>query len=207
MNGQDERDSIVNTIPVPLKNRLPVAVRGLATHLYWLGYDSRDFLAEAAGWLPSHGLRLVVYRLLGARIGRQTSVHRNCRLYFPPGVKIGENTVVNRSVLLDGRKGLTIGSNVSISEGCSLITLEHDLDNPNFSSQGAPVVIEDRVFLGARALVLPGVRIGEGAVAAAGAVVTAEVAPYTIVAGVPARPIGERNRNLAYTLRYRKFLG
>jgi acetyltransferase-like isoleucine patch superfamily enzyme len=54
------------------------------------------------------------------------------------------------------------------------------------------------VFIGARAIILPGVTIGEGAAVAAGAVVTADVEPYAIVAGVPARVIGSRPRNLTY---------
>jgi maltose O-acetyltransferase len=58
-----------------------------------------------------------------------------------------------------------------------------------------------------QALILPGITIGEGAVVAARAVVTHDVPPYTIVAGTPARPIGERSRDLTYTLDYRKFLG
>jgi len=110
-------------------------------------------------------------------------------------------------VLLDGRLGLAIGDNVSISEGAAFFTLEHDPNSPTFENRGAPIQIGDRVFIGARAMVLPGAAIGEGAVVAAGAVVTRDVEPYQIVAGVPARPIGQRSQDLAYTLEYRKFLG
>ena len=124
-----------------------------------------------------------------------------------PAVQIGANTVINRDVLLDGRMGLVIGDNVSVSEGVAIFTLEHDPNSPDFANRGAPVRIADRAFIGARAIILPGVTVGEGAVVAAGAVVTHDVPPYTIVGGVPARPIGERRRDLSYTLDYRKFLG
>jgi acetyltransferase-like isoleucine patch superfamily enzyme len=189
-------------------SHLPRRLRSFLGRAYWVWYDARDFLAEAVGWLPAHGLRLLLYRrLLGVSIGAQASIHRNCRFYRAAGVRIGKQSVVNRDVLLDGRTGLTVGDNVSISEGVAIFSLEHDPNSPTFDSRGGPVIIGDRVFIGARAIILPRVSVGEGAVIAAGAVVTNNVAPYTIVGGVPARHIGERRRDLAYSLDYRKFLG
>jgi len=122
-------------------------------------------------------------------------------------VQLGHNSIINRNVLLDGRMGLTIGNNVSISEGVAIFTLEHDPNCPEFTHCGAPIVIHDRAFIGARAIILPGVTLNEGSVVAAGAVVTHDVAAYTIVGGVPAKPIGERCTDLTYRLDYRKFLG
>jgi len=191
-----------------LKRLAPVWVKRTVNRLYWHGYDARDFLAEATGWLPSHRLRVLCYRhMLKMTIGRHTSIHRGCRLYLPPRVRIANNTIINRDVLLDGRMGLHIGANVSISEGAAIFTLEHDPNSPNFANRGAAVHIEDFVFVGARAIILPGVTVGRGAVVAAGAVVTHDVAPFTIVGGVPARPIGTRSRDLKYALDYKKFLG
>jgi acetyltransferase-like isoleucine patch superfamily enzyme len=77
-------------------------------------------------------------------------------------------------------------------------TAEHDPQSPTFSVTSAPVVIEDLCYVAAHAVVLPGVRIGRGAVVAAGAVVVRDVEPYTIVEGVPARVIGERTQELRY---------
>lgn len=195
-------------VPQGLRKRLPYRLRRALNWLYWLGYDFLDFVAESTGRAPFHGFRLFVYRhVLRMKIGPGSSIHRRCRFYRPTGVQLGQHTVINRDVLLDGRTGVQIGDNVSISEGVAVLTLEHDPHSPTFAERGAPVRIGDRVFIGARALVLPGVTIGEGSVVGAGAVVTRDVAPYTIVAGVPARPIGQRETDLDYTLNYRKFLG
>ena len=189
-------------------HRLPKPVKRLLNTLYWSAYDTRDYIAEAIGHVPAHSLRLALYRsLLRVRIGPGTSIHRRCRLYRPSHVIIGPNTVINRDVLLDGRMGLHIGANVSISEGAAIFTLEHDPNSPDFANRGTAVHIEDFVFVGARAIILPGVSVGRGAVVAAGAVVTNDVEPFTIVGGVPAQPIGTRSRDLEYTLDYRKFLG
>jgi acetyltransferase-like isoleucine patch superfamily enzyme len=191
-----------------VRRLIPFRLRSLLTRLYWHWYDARDFIAEAVGWLPSHGLRLLLYRrLLRISIGQRTSIHRNCRFYRASGVSIGQHSIINRDVLMDGRMGLQIGDNVSVSEGAAIITLEHDPNSPAFETRGALVRIGNRVFVGARAILLPGVVIGEGAVIAAGAVVTHNVEPFAIVAGVPARPIGQRRQDLTYTLDYRKFLG
>jgi maltose O-acetyltransferase len=191
-----------------LFGRLPLPAKRFLRSVYLRLYDVREFVAEAVGWVPSHTVRLFCYRhLLGIRVGQQSSIHRNCRFYHPPGVQIGPNVIINRDVLLDGRMGVTVGANASISEGAMILSLEHDPDSPHFASRGAPVTIGERAFIGARAIILPGRVIGEGAVVAAGAVVAKDVEPYTIVGGVPAKPIGERSRDLAYQLDYSKFLG
>jgi acetyltransferase-like isoleucine patch superfamily enzyme len=117
-------------------------------------------------------------------------------------IRIGENTIVNRNVYLDGRVSLTIGNNVNISHYCLIQTLTHDPQDPLFGCLEKPVVIEDHVWIGARALICPGVHIGEGAVVGAGAVVTKDVSPYTIVAGNPARYIRDRNRDISYRTIY-----
>jgi len=208
MQMHDERSQFAHRVPHCLRRWLPYWVRRGLNQSYWLLYDLRDFAAESIGWLPFHGVRLLLYRhLLRIKVGSGSSIHRGCRFYRPSGVQIGLCTVINRDVLLDGRIELSIGNNVSISEGSAIFTLEHDPDSPDFRRRGAPVCIEDRVFVGAHAIILPGVILGEGAVVGAGAVVTRDVDPFTIVAGVPARLIGQRWRDLEYSLNYRKFLG
>lgn len=119
---------------------------------------------------------------------------------------IGNHTIVNRNCYLDGRAGITIGNNVNISFGTTIISLQHDYNSPEFACQAGPVAIHDYVWIGARAIILPGVTIGEGAVVAAGAVVTRNVAPYTVVGGVPAKPIATRTKELVYTNSFKPIL-
>ena len=168
----------------------------------------REGLADAApSWvtrLPSHALRIRLYRWLGAEIGPHTSIHKGCRFYNIKRLRIGPHCVVNADVILDAREGLWIGENVSISEQVAIYTQEHDLNDPRFGIRGDPVRIEDYVFIGARAMILPGRTIGKGAAVAAGAVVVHDVAPYEVVAGIPARRIRERSKDLQYTLEYRR---
>jgi maltose O-acetyltransferase len=191
-------------LPNPIKRLL------LACH-WWLKAfveDWQDYTAELVGYVPSHALRLWWYRhICRITIGRHSSIHRRCRMYHPYRIVIGDHSVVNYGVLLDGRCGLRVGNNVSLSEGTAIFTLAHDIDDTGFVQKGAPVVVEDRVFVGACARILPGVTLGEGAVVAAGAVVTRDAAPYTVVAGVPARYIRHRPRELDYQLDHRKRFG
>jgi acetyltransferase-like isoleucine patch superfamily enzyme len=98
---------------------------------------------------------------------------------------------------------LEIGSCVDIAADVRIYTLQHDIDDPWFSTVGDSVVVEDYVHIGSRVTILPGVRIGRGAVVASGAVVTRDVPEYTLVGGVPAKAIRTRTRDLRYRLGHR----
>lgn len=155
--------------------------------------------------VPSHALRLLYYRrALGLEIGDHSYIFMGAWFQTRHGFSMGSNSVINERCRLDNRGGLRIGRNVSISPEVCIVTADHDLQDPGFAGRLRPVVINDYAFVGTRATILPGVTIGEGAAVAAGAVVSGDVPPYTIVAGVPARPIGTRSRDLRYELCYRR---
>ncbi|MBC3787409.1 acyltransferase [Spirosoma utsteinense] len=137
---------------------------------------------------------------MGAKIGKNVGLYRGFEIRNPWHLTICNNTLIGHNALLDARKGLYIGSNVNFSNDVMIWTLHHDYNDENFAETGAPVFIEDYVWVCSRAVILPGVRIGKGAVIAAGAVVTRDVAPYTVVGGIPAKIIGKRNENLSYNL-------
>ncbi|MCX6031989.1 MAG: acyltransferase [Chloroflexi bacterium] len=159
------------------------------------------YLTSAWGHVPSQHLRRWGYRrLFGLTIPRTSVIYSGAEIRAPYNVVIGEFTSIGHHAILDGRGGLTIGSNVNLSTGVWIWTNEHDAQDPDFKITSAPVAIEDYAWLSCRVVVLPGVIIGRGAVVAAGAVVTKDVEPFTIVAGVPAKPIGKRSPALRYCL-------
>lgn len=133
------------------------------------------------------------------QIGAGSTIHMMARFYDPRHITIGVDTIVGEKATLDGRRQLQgsagelqIGDHVDIASEVMIWTSQHDLHDPYFSAIEKSVRIEDYVFVGPRAIILPGVTIGRGAVVAAGAVVTKSVAPLAIVAGVPATEIGKR---------------
>lgn len=159
------------------------------------------FIGFVVGRIPIHAVRLFCYRYaLRMRIGSGTSIHWRASFFGPGHIVIGNNSVIGNDVFLDGREQLTIGDNVNLGGHVHVYTLEHDPQAADFGTKGGPVTIHDRAYIASRSTILPGVTIGEGAVVAACAVVTADVPPFTIVGGVPARKIGDRQEHLAYTL-------
>ena len=157
-------------------------------------------LTMAVGRLPSASARAALYGLMGLTVGRAAHIYGGLEIRSPGRITIGDGSVVGLNAILDGREGITIGRNVNLSSEVAIWTLQHDPQDAEFGTRGGPVVVEDRAWLSFRCTVLPGVTIGEGAVVAAGSIVTKDVAPFAIVAGIPAEKIGERNRDLTYEL-------
>lgn len=159
------------------------------------------FLLHLVGYVPFHHLRRAFYRAGGVKIGKGSSIHMAARFYDPHNISIAEDTIIGEGAVLDGRDKLVIGSHVALATGVMIFNSQHEINDEYFSPSNAPVVIEDYVFIGPRAIIQPGVKIGEGAIVAAGAVVSKDVPPYAIVGGVPAKIIGERKlKNLHYKL-------
>ncbi|MDE6834068.1 MAG: sugar O-acetyltransferase [Ruminococcus sp.] len=109
---------------------------------------------------------------------------------FGKNTVIGKNCMIQQCCTFFDRGGITIGNGVFIGPKVNLVTLNHDLNLPNRSATIAkPIVIKDNVWIGINATVLQGVTVGENAVIGAGAVVTKDVPPNTVVAGNPAQII------------------
>jgi maltose O-acetyltransferase len=159
------------------------------------------------GRLPSRHLRRAYLRRYLVGFGRGSSVQLGVRFLNGRKVTVGAHSVLNFGTLIDGRRfPVVIGDNVSIGPEATLLTLGHDPRSATFADRGGAVHIGSRAWVAYRAIILPGVDVGEGAVVAAGSVVNRDVEPYAIVAGSPARKVGERNRDLSYTLAFDPFL-
>jgi maltose O-acetyltransferase len=130
-----------------------------------------------------------------------------CRFLNGRKIFLGDRNVINFGCLLDGRRyAIRTGHDVSIGPEAAILTLGHDPQSTDFADKGGDVTIGDRVWICFRAIILPGVSIGDGAIVAAGAVVSRDVEPYTIVAGSPARVVGRRTKDLTYRCVFKPWL-
>jgi maltose O-acetyltransferase len=133
------------------------------------------------------GLRWRVLRALGMEVSPSSI---NARVFFGGRrVRIGEGTFINYDVFIDNAAAVHIGSRVSFGQGVRVVTGTHEIgtdDRRAGAYTSAPVRVEDGAWVGAYATLLPGVTVGSGAMVAAGALVTKDVPPDTLVAGVPA---------------------
>lgn len=153
------------------------------------------------GHIPSHNIRKLSYLLSGMKIGRGSTIHVGANFFYPKGITIGEDTIVGMGAFIDGREKVVIGNHVDIASEVMIYNSEHDLESETFKAVNGKVEIGDYVFVGPRAIILPNVKIGRGAVVAAGAVVSHDIDDFSIVGGVPAKVIGQRkNKNPHYRL-------
>ncbi|MBI4975242.1 acyltransferase [Candidatus Peregrinibacteria bacterium] len=168
----------------------------------------------------SHGSGKVV-RVKFKRIGKDVIFEKGVLVFHPENIelgnniyighysilkgyhknimKIGDNTWIGQGCFFHSAGGLRIGRDVGIGPGVKIITSYHKMDDINIPILHSDIVYDEVIIdgecdIGTGAIILPGVKIGRGSQIGAGAVVTKDVKPYTIVAGVPARLIRYRKR-------------
>lgn len=167
-------------------------VKRWLNHAYVYVIQVLHLILDVLPWF----LRSAVWRLFLKDCG--TGVFFDHRVYvkFPWLVSFGSDISINRGVEfysgLRERSSIKIGSNVRIAPNARFHAAGHDPDQPDFPDNGADIVVEDDCWIGAGVVVLQGVRIGRGAVVAAGSVVTSDIPPYCIAGGVPARKLRDR---------------
>jgi putative colanic acid biosynthesis acetyltransferase WcaF len=145
-------------------------------------------------WSPRQiwGWRNGMLRLFGAQIGRRVRIHPTVRITTPWNLDIGDNTAVGDGVILYSLGMITLEADVTVSQHAHLCAGTHDYRHAALPLLKPPITIGRGAWVCADAFVGPDTRVGEYAVVGARAVVTRDVAPWTIVTGNPARETGVR---------------
>ena len=142
--------------------------------------------SRAMGW------KRFLLRLFGARIAKGVRIESTATFWAPWNVTIGKNSWIGGGARLYAVDKITIGANVVVSQDADICTASHDISSSIFDLVMKPIVIDDYAWVAARAAVLPGVKVGDGAVIGYAAVVTRDVAPWTVVGGNPATLLKRR---------------
>lgn len=154
------------------------------------------------GRVPSHTYRKCklkfIYRM---NIGTKTVIYGGFEFRDPWNIRIGDRSIIGDEAKMDGRNGIDIGADVNMSTGVWIWTEQHDINDPFFgtNNKGGKVTVLDKAWIGSRVTMLPGIRVGYGAVLASGAVVTKDCDEYSVNGGVPSQKIGERSHDLRYS--------
>lgn len=150
-------------------------------------------LLVRASWNPFMGIKICILRLFGAKIGKGLVIKNNVTIKFPWKLSVGDNVWLGEGCWIDNLDYVTIGSNVCISQGALLITGNHDYTKSNFPYRNAPILIGDGAWIGAKAVVAPGVKFAPYSIASVGAIVTRDTEPNGVYQGNPAVKIKERH--------------
>lgn len=139
--------------------------------------------------------RIALLKLFGANVKWSSNVLPSCRIWQPWNLTMGAYACLSENVDCYSVDEIDIDDQATVSQGVKLCTAEHDITSRTMELTYAPIHIGANAWVAGWSLILPGVTIGEGAVVAAGAVVTKDVAPWTVVGGNPAKFIKERVLN------------
>ena len=145
-----------------------------------------------SAWIPFSGLRVSLLRAFGAQIGQRVVIKPQVDVKYPWHLVIGDDCWIGERAWIDNLTTVRLGSNVCVSQGVYFCTGNHNWSDPSFALMVAPVELRDGAWAGAMCVLTPGTTLGEGAIAAAGAVVRGSVPDYEIHAGNPAQFVRQR---------------
>lgn len=167
---------------------------GGLTRLIWFLLNALVIQCKAN---PSSGIRVRLLRLFGATIGSGVVIKPGVNVKYPWHLRIGDHTWIGEDAWLDCLELIQIGAHCCVSQGAYLCTGNHDWSDPKFGLIVKPIVIEDGAWVGAKAVVLPGVTIKTHSIVTAGSVASKDTQPYMIHRGNPAEPVKERRIGVA----------
>ena len=140
---------------------------------------------------PLSNLKVWILRLFGAKIGKGVVIKPNVNIKHPWFLTIGDNVWIGESVWIDNLRPVLIGNNVTLSQGALLLTGSHDYKSITFDLIVKEIKLEDGVWIGAKAIVCPGVTCRSHSILTVGSVATKDLDAYVIYQGIPA----EKKRN------------
>lgn len=151
-----------------------------------------NVLVMKNSWLPVSKLKIRVLRAFGAKIGTSVNIKPCVNIKYPWLLEIGDYTWIGENVWIDNLAKVKIGSNVCISQGAMLLCGNHNYKKPTFDLMVGEITLEDGSWVGAQAVVCPGVTMHTHAVLGVGSVAHHDLDAYGIYQGNPARKVRER---------------
>ncbi len=156
------------------------------------GWYALNALVFRASWLPLSAPKRWLLRSFGAKIGRDVVIKPGVAIKYPWHLEVGDHVWIGEGVWIDNLAPVRIGANACLSQAAYLLTGNHDYKDPAFALITGQITIEDGAWIGARALIGPGVTVGEHAVLTAGSVLTKNATPFGIYRGNPATQVRRR---------------
>ena len=164
---------------------------GASTLKQFVWYFFNVFFLKSS-FFPSSGFKALLCRLFGARIGKSVIIKPCVNIKYPWKLVIGDNVWIGENVWIDNLAPVKIGSNCCLSQGALLLTGNHDYSKNTFDLLVKPITLESGVWIGAKAVVCPGVHCGSHAVLTAGSIATKNLDAFTIYQGNPAIRVRQR---------------
>ena len=157
--------------------------------LFWYYTNAIVFKSSL---FPVYGIKNLLLKLFGAKIGSGLKVKPCVNIKYPWLLTIGDNVWIGEEVWIDNLVMITIGSNVCLSQGVLLLTGNHDYKKATFNLITGSIILEDGVWIGAKAIVSPNVTAGSHSVLTSGSIATKNLEAYSVCQGNPAVKLRER---------------
>ena len=141
---------------------------------------------------PMHGWRNFLLRCFGATIGADSHIYPTARIWAPWNLHCEDHVAIAEDAVVYNPKLLTLRSHAIVSQQAYLCGATHDFEDPAFPLIAFPTTLEPYSWVCARATVMPSVNLGEGAILGLGSVATKDLSPWTVYAGLPAKPVKAR---------------
>jgi putative colanic acid biosynthesis acetyltransferase WcaF len=145
-------------------------------------------------WLPLSGLKVHLLRLFGARVGRGVNIKPKVNIKYPWKLQIGDHCWIGEKVWIDNLAPVTLGRHVCLSQGAMLLCGSHNYKKSSFDLMVCNITLEEGVWIGAKAVVCPGVRAASHSILAVSSVATQDMEAYKIYQGNPA--VAKRKREM-----------